>query len=100
MSLTLKRLINAKRRKGLAYYSHGFMLVIPQDEQGTVKKLTFTGSFDRRKLRKMVRASLLGSFTVVQIDWLIDNYGTRLRPMNDAEMTALIKGASDDSAED
>lgn len=97
---TLKKLMNAKRRKGLAYYSHGFMLVIPQDEAGTVKKLTFTGSFDRRKLRKMVRASLIGSFNVVQLDWLIDNYGTRLRPMNDAEMEALIAEATDASPED
>lgn len=97
---TLKKLMNAKRRKGLAYYAHGFMLVIPQDEAGTVKKLTFTGSFDRRKLRKMVRASLIGSFTVVQIDWLIDNYGTRLRPMNAAEMEALIAEATDASPED
>ncbi len=91
----LKRLMKAKRRKGLKQYAHGFELVIPNIEKNEFTKLTFRGSFDRRQLRKMVNKALVQRLSVVQVDWLIDTFGTPLKPMTMDQMIAMV--ADDDA---
>lgn len=86
----IKRFMKAKRRKGLKQYPFGFQLRLPQTDPGQTEAevITFQGSFDRRKLRKMVRKSLGVKMTVEQIDWLLDNFGTPLRQVTMDELIA------------
>lgn len=100
MSKQIKRLMNAKRRKGLSFYPHGIEITIPNIETGDHKKLVFRGSFDRRKLRKMVRKSLVANLTVEQIDWLIDNYGVKLRAMTNEEIDTMLHNLHEEGDDD
>lgn len=103
MNKAEKKLMNAKRRKGLSYYPFGVEFALPNMETGEVTKLTFKGSFDRRKLRRMLRKSLVSNPTTVEIDFMIDNFSTRLRPLNKDEMElwlASMQAEADDGTEE
>jgi hypothetical protein len=94
----MTNLMNAKRRKGLAFYQYGFKVMIPQGDDLPVE-MTFTGSFDRKKLRKMIRDTLKASdvrLTVVEIDFLIDNFGTKLRPVKMDELITMAEADQDE----
>ncbi len=95
MDKATKRFMNAKRRAGTKQYPHGVQVFIPQGE-GDPIKLTFNGSFDRRKLRKMLRQTFVTPMTTQQIDWIIDNLTVKLRPVNAEEMNALLKSLSEE----
>ena len=92
-----KRMIKVQKT-GDKFYAYGFMLVLPNIETGERTKLTFQGSFDRRQLRKMLRKTLVASFTTEQLDMIIDEYGTRLRPMSRDEMQAMYTAMETDDA--
>jgi hypothetical protein len=95
---TTNKLINAKRRKGLAFYMYGFKVVIPQGNAAPME-MTFTGSFTRRKLRGMIRKVLKEAgvlLTVPEIDFLIDNYGTKLRQVTMDELIASVEADDED----
>lgn len=96
---SIKKLINSKRRTGLKFYAHGIQIIIPNIETGEHTKLTFKGSFDRKKLRRMLRASLVARLTTQQLDWVIDTYGTKLREMTNEEVNAMLIAAATDDEE-
>lgn len=97
----IKRLLNAKRRTGLKYYPHGVMVTIPNAATGDALKLTFKGAFTRKKLRRMINASLVNRLTMIQMDWLIDNYAVKLRPVSADEVNAMMRAVQDEAdAED
>jgi len=100
MNRSEKRLMNAKRRKGLSFYPFGVEFALPNFETGEVTKLTFRGSFDRRKLRRMLRKSLVTNPTAVELDFIIDTFSTRLRPLNRDEMNLWLAGLEAEADDD
>ena len=77
-----------KRKAGDKHYKYGFQLVLPMGH-GEMEQITFTGEFDHRQLRKMVRKVVTVPLKTEEIDYLCREYGTRLRPMTNDEMAAL-----------
>jgi hypothetical protein len=83
-----------KRKVGDKKYLFGFQLVVPSGNRDGYDKITFQGEFDQRQLRKMVRNSLTGiRFKTEEIDYIIREFGTPLRPLTAAELVALSQNA-------
>ena len=82
-------------KKGSRVYKYGMQLAIPIGAAGEVVMLKFTGAFDHRKLRRMVRTSLKAegspSFTTEEIDWMIKTYGVKMKPATMEQLLALAE---------
>ena len=81
-----------KRKVGDKKYLYGFQLVIPNGA-GEMAKIMFTGEFDHRQLRRMLREVLPVRMKTEEIDFIIREFGTKLRPMTAEEMVALSSNA-------
>lgn len=81
-----------KKKLGDKLYPFGVQVVFPNIETGEATTVTFQGAFDRRKLRHMIRKVLVAKVTTDQIDYIIDNFSTKLRPVSMAE---VIKAAQE-----
>lgn len=76
---------------GSKFYAYGVQIIIPNLD-GDPQQITFTGSFDRRQLRKMLRKTLGGSWKVEELDFIIDNFSTKLRRATMEEVIAMAEG--------
>lgn len=85
-----KLLNKKKKKKGDKLYPFGVQITIPSmdADAGTVAAttLTYQGSFDRRKLRKMLRKTFVSPMNTNQLDYIIDNFATKLRPVSMQEV--------------
>lgn len=88
------------KKLGDKLYPFGMQITLPQmgTPEGEVgaEVFTFRGSFDRRKLRRMIKATIQPSLTTQEADFIIDNFGTKLRPVT---MEELIAEAQTDDAD-
>lgn len=86
----------AKKKKiGSQRWAFGAMFSLPNPETNEVTTLTFKGSFDRRKLRKMLRKSLnQRNVDTVTLDYIIDTYSVKLKPLSMADMLAAMEAGN------
>lgn len=96
----IRKLLNPNKKKGDKQYPFGFKIMLPQMGDNDPVQLTFTGAFDRRKLRNMLRKSLNGKFKTEELDWLIDNFGTPLRTVTKEEFTDMLIKIQEESKDD
>jgi len=78
-------------------YPHGAKVVIPNMETGEAQVLTFTGSFDQRKLRKMLRKTLFIN-DKRSLMMIIEHFTVALRPVTQEEMISLLEAEADAEA--
>lgn len=85
-----KLLKKKKKKKGDKLYPFGVQITIPSMDgaEGEVAAttLTFQGSFDRRKLRKMLKQTFVSPMNTNELDFIIDNFATKLRPVTMQEV--------------
>lgn len=87
----MKKFRNGKKL-GDKMYPWGVQITLPQygsaDDEVVAETFTFKGSFDRRKLRKMVKQTINPALTTDEADWIIENFSTKLRPVTMEEVIA------------
>lgn len=81
-----------KKKLGDKLYPWGVQITLPvfgtPEGETASEQFTFQGTFDRRKLRKMVKKTINPKLTTDEADFIIDNFSTKLRPVTMEEMIA------------
>ena len=80
-------------------YEHGCRVMIPNFDGGDATVLTFTGSFDKRKLRRMLRKCLTGVSDKRILDALIKHCTQRLVPVSTQQMIEAMEATDDEEVE-
>lgn len=73
-------------------YKYGAKVVLPNMETGEAQVITLTGSFDQRKLRKMLR-KMLHINDKRSLMFIIDNFVVPLKPMTVEGMLEVFADA-------
>lgn len=81
-------------------YPHGCRVMVPNDNMsGEVTVLTFNGAFDKRKLKRMLRKSLIGVSDPRILDALIKHCTQKLVPVTMEELISSMEANDDDTTE-